>query len=111
VAALFGRMTNCSNWVSLRLGTIASISFTHSSNHVRGDKVRAHANGAHLMLLFPSPQADGAELAHVTLESVLPAKRLAAKASMYVGSMDQCQRAESSDFCFFGSLPQQNRER
>jgi hypothetical protein len=40
-----------------------------------GDLLRARANGAHLVLLFPSPEGDGAELAHVTLESALPTKQ------------------------------------
>jgi hypothetical protein len=40
-----------------------------------GDGIRARANGAHAVLLFPSPNANGAELAHVTLESALPSKQ------------------------------------
>ena len=40
-----------------------------------GDALRARADGAHPVLLFPSPEGDGAELAHVTLESALPTKQ------------------------------------
>jgi hypothetical protein len=40
-----------------------------------GDALRARADGAHTVLLFPSPEGDGAELAHVTLESALPTKQ------------------------------------
>jgi hypothetical protein len=37
-----------------------------------GDKLRAHAEGAHPVLVFPSPEADVPELAHVALEPSLP---------------------------------------
>lgn len=40
-----------------------------------GDAIRTRANGAHPVVLFPSPDADGAELAHVTLKSALPSKQ------------------------------------
>jgi hypothetical protein len=40
-----------------------------------GHALRARADGAHPVLLFPSPEDDGAELAHVTLESALPTKQ------------------------------------
>jgi hypothetical protein len=43
--------------------------------HGIGDALRARADGAHPVLLFPSPEGDGAEMAHVTLESALPTKQ------------------------------------
>jgi len=40
-----------------------------------GDALRARANGAHPVLLLPTPEANGSELAHVKLESALPTKQ------------------------------------
>jgi hypothetical protein len=40
-----------------------------------GDLLRARADGAPQVLLIPSPECDGIELAHVRLESALPTKR------------------------------------
>jgi hypothetical protein len=40
-----------------------------------GNQLRARAGSAYPVLLFPSPEGDGAELAHVTLESALPTKQ------------------------------------
>jgi len=40
-----------------------------------GDALRARANGAHPVLLLPTSEANGFELAHVILESALPTKQ------------------------------------
>jgi hypothetical protein len=53
-----------------------------------GDRIRARANGAHVMLLFPSPQADGAELAYMTLESPLPTKQTLIRQAVHACGLD-----------------------
>lgn len=53
-----------------------------------GVTVRARANGAPPVLLFPSPNADGAELAHVTLESPLPSKQGLIRQVIYACALD-----------------------
>lgn len=49
-----------------------------------GDKLRARANGASSVLLFPSPQVNGTtELAQVMLESAVPEKQALIRQSVY----------------------------
>jgi hypothetical protein len=40
-----------------------------------GDKLRARSDGAHPVLIFPSPEGDSAELAHVRLDSPIPTRQ------------------------------------
>lgn len=53
-----------------------------------GGTLRAQANGAHPVLLFPSSQAVGAELAHVTLESALPTRQGLIRQAIYACGLD-----------------------
>lgn len=53
-----------------------------------GDKVRARASGAHVVLLFPSPQPDSCELARVVLESALPEPRSLIRQAIYACGLD-----------------------
>ena len=53
-----------------------------------GDKVRARAGGAHLVLLFPALPSNSWELPSITLESALPSRRGLIRQAVYACGLD-----------------------